>query len=221
MKVLVLEDEKKLATFVKCALSEAGMLVDVVMSLSECEACIKTSRYDVLVLDRLIKDDDAISFIPLVKQNLPDIKIIILSALSKLDSRVEGLTSGADDYLGKPFHVSELVARVKALSRRGSSKGNAFDIVYKDLTLDLEKQKAYRSTKEIELTKKEFLILSLLAKRPQVVFSRSQILDEAWDFNHYPESNIVEVTISKLRKKIDQNFPQLIQSKRGVGYWLE
>ena len=131
---------------------------------------------------------------------------------------------GADDYLGKPFHVSELIARIHVLDRRGTEKrgaSKATQLIYQDLKIDLETQKIFRGEKKISLTKKEFQILVLLARNPGMVFSKSKILDQVWDLNHFPESNIIEVTIANLRAKLDKGFERpLIQSQRGMGYWL-
>ena len=137
---------------------------------------------------------------------------------------MKGLSLGADDYLGKPFHVSELIARIHALDRRGAEKrgtAKATQLVYQDLKIDLETQKVCRGEKKLSLTKKEFQILVLLARNPGMVFSKAKILDQVWDLNHFPESNIIEVTIANLRAKLDKGLERsLIQSQRGMGYWL-
>ena len=223
MKVLLAEDEKKVRDFIKQALEQAGMVVDTATNQSDLLAFLSTSSFDVLVLDRLLGSWDSLSALSEIRKQYPPLKVLVLSALGEINDRVAGLTEGADDYLPKPFHVSELVARLRTLARRtGSEKQSGKDTIltYEDLKIDLEAQKAYRGTKRIDVTKKEFQILSLLARHPGMVFSKASILNQVWDMNHFPESNVIEVTIANLRSKVDKTFKPLIQSQRGVGYWL-
>lgn len=222
MKVLVAEDEKKVQKFIRQALEEAGMVVDSVMTYSELLAALKANAYDALILDRLLQGHDTIDSIQEIRTKSPTVKILVLSALSDVEEKVKGLTEGADDYLGKPFHVSELLARLRTITRRPTSSSSTKDtmIVYEDLKIDLGTQKVFRKENRIDLTSKEFRILCLLARHPGQIFPKTSILDQAWDLNHFPESNIVEVTIANLRAKIDKGFKPLIQSRRGVGYWL-
>ena len=223
MKILIAEDERKVQNFVRQALEQAGMVVDAVSTLSDLQSSLQTTSYDVLVLDRLLNGQDTIHLLPEIRREHSRTKVLVLSALADTQEKVRGLTEGADDYLGKPFHVAELVARIRTLSRRADEwdkKTKETLLVYEDLKIDLESQKAFRSEKRIDLTGKEFRILSLLARHPGHVFSKAQILDQVWDMNHYPESNVVEVTIANLRTKIDKGFKPFIHSRRGVGYWL-
>lgn len=222
MKILVVEDEKKVQTFIKQALEQAGMVVDAASTVDDMNLMADTTEYDIIVLDRMLGREDSVKSIDSLCKKNPDVKILVLSALGDVDEKVKGLTEGADDYIAKPFHVSELVARVRALSRRRENGRAMKDtmIEFGDLMIDLEKQRVSRGEKKIDLTKKEFQILTLLARRPGVVFSKANILDRVWDMNHFPESNIVEVTIANLRNKVDKGFEPLIQSQRGVGYWF-
>jgi DNA-binding response OmpR family regulator len=223
MKILVVEDEKKVRHFIRQALEEAGMTVDAVESSEDMLLSLAGSRYEVMVLDRLLGGRDSVGVVASLKRAHPEIRVLILSALSEVDDRVVGLTEGADDYLGKPFHVAELVARVRSLGRRAADEmrgERSTAIAYGDLTIDLERQRVQRGGKRIELTGKEFKILCLLARHPGQIFSKTAILDQVWDFNHHPESNIVEVTIANLRSKLERGFGPLIRSRRGVGYWL-
>lgn len=223
MRILIAEDEKKVRLFIKQALEQAGMVVDTTPSLSDLLDSIKTVQYDALVLDRLLGSVDSLDSIADIRKTSPHIKILVLSALAEVEEKVKGLTEGADDYLGKPFHVSELIARLRSLARREAVTEHAAKdniIIFEDLKIDLEKQRVSRGEKRIDLTGKEFRILCLLARHPGQVFSKAAILDQAWDMNHYPESNIVEVTIANLRAKIDKGQKPLINSRRGVGYWL-
>ncbi len=223
MRILVVEDERKVRNFISQALVQAGMTVDALGSLSDIHLSLQTHPYDVIVLDRLLGAVDSLGSVLEMKRQFPQTKVLILSALSEVDERVKGLTDGADDYLGKPFHVSELIARIRALGRRETQreKGAKDNVLsYDDLKIDLEKQKVFRQGKAVELTGKEFRILCLLAKTPGQVFSKSRILDQVWDLNHFPESNVVEVTIANLRSKLEKEGGPLIHSRRGVGYWL-
>lgn len=223
MRVLIAEDESKVRKFITEALKASGMVVDSVASLSELTVALKTGNYDAVVLDRMLEGQDSLDELPRIHKELPNTKVLILSALADVEDKVKGLTRGADDYLGKPFHVAELIARLRTLSRRTdqTAKGTSDSkIEYGDLAIDLSAQKVVRSGTKIELTGKEFRTLCVLAKNPGQVFSKTQLLDRVWDINHSPESNVVEVTIANLRSKLDKNFKPLIHSKRGVGYWL-
>ena len=223
MKILVIEDEPKVLDFIQKALEQAGMTVDTVSQKPDLLSALKTSCYDVLVMDRLLPSGDTLELLPEIRKGYPRCKILVLSALSDLPERVKGLTEGADDYLGKPFHVSELLARVRSLARRTQQQEqNTRDtlIQHGELLIDLTTQKVMRAEKKIALTKKEFQILTLLASSPGAVYSKTQLLDQVWDLNHYPESNIIEVTIANLRSKLDRGFNPLIHSQRNVGYWF-
>jgi len=223
MKILVVEDETKVRKFVREALEDCGMVVDEVSSFEDLMAVIQIFSYDAIILDRLLKGHDCIDSVTAIRKHSPETKIIVLSALAEADDKVKGLSEGADDYLGKPFHISELIARVRSLTRRSETsrwKNKDTIIEYKDLKIDLESQRVSRAGKRLDLTGKEFRTLCLLARKPGQIFSKFKILDEIWDMNHFPESNVVEVTIANLRSKIDKNFKPLIHSRRGVGYWL-
>lgn len=221
MKILLAEDEPKVRLFVKQALEEAGMTVDAVATEEDLLTSLKTSLYDAVVLDRLLRGHDTLDSLSRIRHSSPRTKVLILSALAEVEEKVRGLTDGADDYLGKPFHVSELIARLRSILRRQPQRGEKDTLLaFEDLKIDLENQKVTRKGKKIDLTGKEFRLLSLLARQPGKVFSKMDLLDRVWDLNHFPESNVVEVTIASLRAKIDKGFSPLIQSRRGVGYWL-
>lgn len=223
MRVLVVEDEKKVRSFITQALTESGIGVDAVSTISDMMTSLKTGTYDVIVLDRMLHGEDSIDYLHDIRKSAPKAKILVLSALSEVEERVKGLSEGADDYLGKPFHISELVARLRALLRRaepGDRVQRDTIIIYEDLKIDLSTQRVARGDVKIDLTSKEFKTLCLLARHPGQIFSKTKILDEAWDLNHYPESNVVEVTIANLRGKLDKGGKPLIHSRRGVGYWL-
>lgn len=220
MRVLIVEDEPKVLSFISQALESSGMTVDKVSAVSEVKLITKTLSFDVIVLDRLLHGEDSLEALSEIRRNNPLAKILVLSALSEVDEKVRGLTEGADDYLGKPFHVAELVARIRVLAKRSDSPAKTSQLSYADLLMDLNSQKVMRGNCKIDLTAKEFRLLSLLLRNPGRVYSRSDLLDQVWDLNHFPESNVVEVTVASLRSKVDKGFTPLIQSRRGAGYWL-
>ncbi len=223
MRILVVEDEKKVQRFIKQALEQAGMVVDTVGTVTDMLAALQSVAYDAIVLDRLLGSADSLDSLDEIRKSSPHSKVIVLSALAEVEDKVKGLSQGADDYMGKPFHVAELVARIRTLTRREAAVEHAVKdnlVAFEDLKIDLEKQRVFRGEKRIDLTGKEFRILCLLARHPGQIFSKAAILDQAWDLNHYPESNIVEVTIANLRAKIDKGYKPLIKSRRGLGYWL-
>jgi two-component system OmpR family response regulator len=223
VKILVVEDERKVRNFIQEALKAAGMVVDSVEDLTDLGDYLEANEYEAIVLDRMIRGQDSLNLLPEIRKKNPKTKILILSALSEVEDKVRGLSQGADDYLGKPFHVSELVARLHSITRRGETpdsetKGN--QLCCKDLLIELDSQKVCRAQKKINLTSKEYKMLTLLAKFQGRVFSKMMLLDQIWDINSFPESNVVEVTIANLRAKIDKGNEPLIHSRRGVGYWL-
>lgn len=222
MKVLVIEDEVKVLNFVKMGLTSAEFTVDTARDLDEAFSNMLSVNYDVIVLDRLLKGVDSIKHIPKIKKKLPNTKIIILSALSEVDDKVDGLTIGADDYLTKPFHISELIARIRSLGRRKDellSKDNIMK--YKDLVIKLDSQRVERGGKKIELSSKEYKLLLKLMRRPNRIFSKTELINDVWELDFYPESNVVEVVINHLRNKLDRGFDkEFIHSRRGVGYWF-
>ncbi|HSA59392.1 MAG TPA: response regulator transcription factor [bacterium] len=223
MKILIAEDEPKVRSFVKKATEEAGFTVDAVDTVEDLLASVRANAYDILILDRLLKGRDSLDRIADIRRSNAHVKILVLSALSEVEDKVKGLTEGADDYLGKPFHVGELIARLRSLARRTESEGRAVKdtlLAYEDVKIDLETQRVFRANKRVDLSAKEFRLLCTLARHPGKVFSKMELLDQVWDMNHFPESNVVEVTIAGLRGKIDKGFRPLIHNRRGVGYWL-
>lgn len=223
VSVLLVEDELKIKKFVESALTQVGMMVESCSNLDELDEYLERQRFDVLVLDRMLGNQDSIRAVETIKKKNPDLKILFLSALADVDQRVFGLQQGADDYLAKPFHVAELVARIQTLTRRSSSSATADQTLnLEDLTINLGSQTVNRDHKEIPLTAKEFKLLTLLVRHPKKMFSKFELLDRVWGLNSDPESNVVEVTLKRLRDKIDEGFEtKLIHTKRGSGYWCE
>ncbi|QSR87798.1 response regulator transcription factor [Candidatus Methylacidiphilum infernorum] len=221
MRVLVVEDELKIARFIARALEEEGFTVDCCSRGDEALLMMLATPYDAAVLDIMLPGPDGISVLRSLRERGISLPILLLSARSETRDKIEGLNSGADDYLPKPFSMDELVARLRALIRRTAGIGLS---VYKvgNLTLNLLTREVFRGQKKIELTAKEFSILELLMRTPGRVFTRTQICERVWNYHFDPGTNLVDVYIQKLRKKIDEGEEQkLIQTVRGVGYKIE
>ncbi|MFH1262724.1 MAG: response regulator transcription factor [Pseudomonadota bacterium] len=220
--VFVVEDEPKVQKFVRKALEAAGMQVESTDNLDELEPFLIRVPFDVIVLDRLLGRRDSLPMVPEIKRICPEAKVLFLSALGDLDQRVSGLEIGADDYLAKPFHVTELVARVRALARRPSAEEGGENLLrFGDLEIRMDTQEVRRGGRAVPLTAKEFKLLTLLARKPRKVFSREELLDRVWGVNADPGSNVVEVTVTRLRSKLDEGGSKpLIHTKRGSGYWF-
>jgi DNA-binding response OmpR family regulator len=220
MKVCVAEDEQRVRLFIKKGLEQHGMSVDAFESLDEVQMALATQKYDVLILDRLLKTEDSVFSIPMLRKKFPHQRILVLSALSDVVQRVQGLEYGADDYLGKPFHMEELISRIKSLSRRneGAPKSsNTIEVL--DIQIDLTTQKVNRAGQAIDLTPKELKLLIVLASAPHKLFTRPDLLSRAWDMNFDPESNVVDVSVGRLRRKINlEGLKPVIHSRRGLGY---
>lgn len=222
MKILVVEDESKVLTFLRKGLSSSEISTDTASNLSELFSNLLSVHYDAIVLDRLLGGVDSMGYIPEIKKKAPHTRIIILSALSDVDEKVDGLASGADDYVGKPFHLAELIARLRAVCRRHDAHSlfQTNTLQLKDLRIHLDTQKIERAGKRIDLTAKEYKLIVFLVRKPNRIYSKAEILNAVWELEHYPESNVVEVVITHLRSKIDKGFDTaLIHSKRGGGYW--
>lgn len=223
MKIMIVEDELKVLHFLKNGLEGAEISVDTASSIAELFGNLLSVSYDAIVLDRLLAGVDSLPYIPDIRKKSPRTKIIVLSALAEVEEKVEGLAGGADDYVGKPFHMTELIARLRTVCRREQTEPGSRDLLLKvqDLTLKLDSQRVERAGKRIDLTAKEYKLLAFLARKPNRIYSKSEIINSVWELQYHPESNVVEVVINHLRNKIDKGFdPPLIHSKRGVGYWL-
>lgn len=223
MNVLIVEDEIKVQNLIKQGLKTAGIDSDAAGSLEEMFVQLEESVYDAMILDRLLHGSDSLPKIAQLKKKYPSMHIIILSALSDVDEKVDGLSGGADDYLGKPFQIKELVARLHALSRRGgkSEADKNHTLKFGDIVVNLDSQSVERQGKRLDLTAKEFKLLVYLMREPGKIATKSELIDSVWELQYHPESNIVEVLVNHLRSKIDKGFDQpLIHSKRGTGYWF-
>ncbi len=220
MRILVVEDEKRIADFLCRGLEGAGYAVDAAPTGSAALDHIHSTDYDLVVLDLMLPDMDGLHVLEKVRNRKVGPPVLILSARGTLDDRVKGLELGADDYLVKPFAFVELLARVRALLRRGQPAPEKLQVA--DLTLDCIRRKVIRGTEGIDLAPKEFGILEYMMRNRGRPLSRTMIVEHVWDMDYDGLTNIVDVYIRHLRSKIDDRFPQkLIQTVRGIGYMIE
>ena len=222
MHILVVEDEKRLANLVRRALEEEGHVVDVTYDGADALEMGLSTDYDLVVLDLMLPHTDGVEVCRRLRAEGKDTRILMLTARDTVEDRVLGLESGADDYLVKPVSFAELIARVKALSRRQIQAQPEQQLSYGDLVLDLERHEARRGDQAIELTAKEFQLLEYLMRNAGRVLTRTQILDHVWGYNFDSFSNVVDIYVHYLRNKIDREFPEpMIRTVRGVGYTLK
>jgi len=221
MRVLVVEDEKKTASFIRKALQAEGFAVDVCHNGDEGLAAARATPFDTIVLDIMLPGRDGLSLLRQLRQRQNPTPVLLLSARGEVNERVEGLNAGADDYLPKPFVIAELVARVRALGRRGNeSKPPILRVA--DLTLDTVTREARRGRAPIELTAREYRLLEFLMRSAGRICGRMAILEKVWDYDFDPGSNLVDVNIMRLRDKIDADWePKLLHTVRGIGYVLK
>lgn len=218
MRILVVEDQKKIAEFIRKGLEEHGFRVEVCRTGEDGIDRARAEPFDAMVLDIMLPGRDGLSVLRELRDRRVAMPVILLTARDGLEERVEGLNLGADDYLAKPFYVEELAARINALLRRATG-GTPGQLKVADLSLDLIKREARRAGKRIELTSREFDLLAYLMRSPGRVFTRTQINEHVWDIHFDTGTNIVDVAIARIRKKIDEGAPlKLIETVRGVGY---
>jgi len=218
MRVLIAEDDKRLAQYVAVGLKENGLTVDIASDGDEALSMARTRIYDVVVMDIMLPRRSGFDVIRQLRAEKVETPIICLSARVELQDRVTGLDLGADDYLPKPFEFSELLARVRALARRSRDMVPS-RLQCGDLTLDPVTRRVERAGREIELTPKEFALLEFLMRRAGRTVTRTSILDNVWDMNYDSLTNVVDVLVNRLRRKVDHGFKEpLIETVRGVGY---
>lgn len=217
----MVEDEIKTATYLRKGLAESGFAVDVAERGDDGLDMAMAGHYDVIVLDVMLPERDGWSILSELRQSGKQTPILMLTARDAVEDRVKGLEAGADDYLVKPFAFSELLARIRTILRRGSKLQPAL-LRVGDLEIDLTQHRASRSGKRLDLTPKEFALLSLLARRQGEVLTRTVIADQVWDMNFDSHTNVVDVHMRRLRLKVDECFERkLIRTVRGVGYVME
>jgi len=220
MRLLLVEDEKKIAAFVRKGLAEAGFNVAVCHRGDDALQLATTERFDALVLDIMLPGRDGLSVLRQLREQRNNVPVILLTARDGLSERVEGLNLGADDYLTKPFSIEELIARLRAVWRRLSGEGLSL-LQFEDLTLSVTTREVRRGERKIELTAREFALLEYLMRSPGRVHTRTQLCEHVWDYHFDPGTNLVDVGIQRLRRKIDDGHPvSLVQTVRGVGYTL-
>jgi DNA-binding response OmpR family regulator len=218
MRILVIEDNPKMAGGIRRGLAEHGYAVDVSHSGYEGEVLAARTHYDVIVLDLMLPDRDGLDVCRSLRRRKVRTPILVLTALSATREKVAGLDAGADDYLTKPFEFDELVARIRALLRRGQAT-EAAKLAYADLEVDVTRRSVARTGVKIDLSNKEFALLEYLVRNPDRVLGRQMIAEKVWDMNYEPSSNVIDVYISSLRRKIDRDFGKpLIHTVIGIGY---
>jgi heavy metal response regulator len=221
MRILVVEDETEVASFLQRGLREEGYTVEVATNGEQALYLANHEEYDLIILDVLLPIVDGVEVCSSLRRRGIKTPILMLTARDAVEDRVRGLDSGADDYLVKPFAFQELVARIRALLRRRSEHKTTY-LQVGDLILDTLARKARRGDRVIDLTAREYALLEFLMRHPGQVLSRTQIADHVWGYNFFTTSNVVDVYMGYLRRKVDDGFPKkLIRTVRGMGYKIE
>ena len=218
MRILVVEDQKKIASFIGKGLEEQCMVVDLCHDGDEGYALATTEPYDAIILDIMLPGRDGLSILKNLRKQGNPVPVILLTARSELDERLEGLNLGADDYLTKPFYIEELIARIHTVVRRSAGEPDHL-LKVEDLVLDRLHHSVKRGGAEVTLSMREYALLEYLMQTPGRVLTRTQICEHVWNYGFDPETNLVDVYIQRLRKKVDQGHDRkLIETVRGVGY---
>jgi two-component system OmpR family response regulator len=222
MKILLVEDNERVARFVKKGLTESGHTVDLADNGRDGMFLAASEPYDVMVLDRMLPGGvDGLGIIEALRRTGSKVPILILSALSEVDERIKGLKAGSDDYLVKPFAFGELLARIDALVRRAQEGNSETMLVMEDLHVDLLTRKVTRAGKAVALQPREFRLLEYLLRHADQVVTRTMLLENVWDYRFDPQSNVIDVHVSKLRQKIDAGHDTpLLRTIRNAGYML-
>lgn len=222
MKLLLIEDDKESAKYLIKGLREQGYVVDHSANGKDGLFLAASEKYDALIVDRMVPEVDGLTIIQTLRASGNQTPVLILTALDKVDERVKGLKAGADDYLVKPYSFTELLARLEAITRRKSGdKLTTTKLSCGDLEMDLLTRTVKRGGKDIDLQAREFALLEYLMRHSGTVVTRTMLLEQVWDYNFDPQTNVIDVHISRLRQKIDKGFDKvLIQTLRGAGYKL-
>ncbi|HXI53263.1 MAG TPA: response regulator transcription factor [Candidatus Saccharimonadales bacterium] len=221
MRILVVEDEKKAASFIRRAMQAEGFAVDAVHNGEDALAVLQTTPYDSVVLDIMLPGRDGLSVLRELRSRQNKVPVILLTARGQVEERIDGLNAGADDYLPKPYALGELVARVRALVRRGSET-KAVVLRLADLSVDTVAREVKRGERAIDLSAREYRLLEYLLRSQGRVCGRMQILEKVWDYDFDPGTNLVDVYVRRVRDKVDAGFPNaLLHTVRGVGYVMK
>jgi len=222
MKILIVEDEPKMGDYLRQGLTEAGFVTDLVRDGWDGLHRASSGDYDLVVLDVMLPGLDGWQVLEGLRRADHDLPVLFLTARDQVDDRVKGLELGADDYLVKPFAFAELLARVRTLLRRGRTTTEPMTLVVADLEIDLLRRRVIRAGQRIDLTAKEFALLELFMRRRGEVLPRTLIAASVWDMNFDSNTNVVDVSVRRLRLKVDEGFePKLIRTVRGMGYVLD
>ncbi len=222
MRVLVIEDDLEMANFIEKVLVEAGHKVDMATDGERGLAMARASDFDALIVDRMLPEKDGLTLVKEYREAGGKTPALFLSALGDVQNRVQGLKAGADDYLAKPFAPSELAARVEALGRRLQGEPEVTVLKTGDLEMNLLSRKVTRAGQKIDLQPREFRLLEYLMRHAGQVVTRTMLLEKVWDYNFDPQTNVIDVHISRLRAKIDKEFDEpLLHTVRGAGYRLQ
>jgi two-component system, OmpR family, response regulator len=224
VRILIIEDDTEVASFIKNGLEQAGYTVDHADNGKDGLFLATTESYDGLIVDRMLPSVDGLTIVRTLRASKVLAPVLILSALGEVDDRVEGLKAGSDDYLVKPFAFIELQARLEALLRRRRDTGDGATTVLEvsDLKMDLLRRQVERSGKDIDLQPREFQLLEYLMRHAGQVVTRTMLLEAVWGYHFDPQTNVIDVHMSRLRSKIDKDFrPSLLHTVRGAGYRLE
>ena len=221
MRILVIEDDPDAARYLVKGLNESGHTVDHAANGKDGLFLAMTENHDVMVVDRMLPEVNGLAIIEAVRAAGKMTPVLILSALGEVDERVRGLRAGGDDYLTKPFAFAELLARVDALTRRGSATAQQTTLQVGDLEMDLLARAVTRAGRPLELQPREFRLLEYLMRHAGHVVTRTMLLENVWDYHFDPQTNVIDVHVSRLRQKIDRNFDRpLLHTVRGAGYCL-
>jgi DNA-binding response OmpR family regulator len=221
MRILLVEDERKISAYVKRGLEERGYAVDTAYSGRRALDWAEPAPYDIIILDILLPEMDGLSVCRELRRRGDRTPVLMLTARDSIDDRVAGLDAGADDYLIKPFAIKELLARLRALGRRSADQPKSPILEFADLILDTRTHQVKRAGRNIELAAKEFSVLECLIREPERVLTLTMIAEHVWNYDSFNQSNVVDVYIRNLRRKIDDPFEQkLIRTVRGAGYRL-
>jgi len=221
MRLLIIEDDRDAADYLVKAFREVGHVADAAIDGEEGFGMALDGQYDVLIVDRMLPKLDGLTVIGNLRDKGVETPVLILSALGQVDDRVKGLRAGGDDYLPKPYSFSELLARVEVLSRRRGGRGEETVLRVGDLSLDRMSREVRRGEEEVSLQPREFRLLEYLMKHAGQVVTRTMLLENVWDYHFDPQTNVIDVHISRLRSKIDKGFSQpLLHTIRGAGYMI-